>query len=116
MTPADPLLSYPLVVVHAATARAETNRQRAARCRELYAHAAVLRLHADPDVVKLARLACALAHEVGEAAAESAAREMQTVSLATSLLTHAEQVEARLQRLERPFWRRLFSRGGIATR
>lgn len=97
----DPLLSYPLKVACEAASRAESDRQRAARCRTLYERATALRAHSDPEVATLARLACSLAAEVGGQAAENAAREMQTASLAASLLTHAERLEGRLQRLER---------------
>ena len=102
----DPLLHYPLRVACQSTARADTERARAARCQVIYERAAPLRQSPDPDLAELATLTCLLTAELGGLAAASSATHQQSAHLATCLLAHAEQVEARLARIERrPWWR-----------
>jgi hypothetical protein len=102
----DPLLHYPLRVACQSTTRADAERARAVRCQVIYDRAAPLRKSDDPDVAKLAAMTCLLAAELGGLAAASSATHQQSAHLATCLLTHAEQAEARLARVERrPWWR-----------
>ena len=101
----DPLLSYPLRVACHATARADAERARAERCRLLYERASALHAHPDPAVAELAALTMLIAAEVGGHSAAATAEHQQAANLAVALLTHAERVEARLERMERPGWR-----------
>ena len=116
MAHTDPLLHYPLRVACQATTRADAERTRAERCRLLYERASALQAHYDPAVRELATLAAHLAAEAGGHSAAATTEHQQAANLAVALLTHAEQVEARLQRLERPWWMRWFSRAETAGR